>query len=321
MDIELVSSLGTVGADIERLADASPYGTFYHTRVWLESLALAHPRMSFRCVLARDSGGIVGALPFFVFGRGPLRAAWSLPFGTYGGPLAVEDEIADRLLTTYQRQLSSLGVIEIGMVDFHDRLESGSGSVERSETHVVDISGGFEALWNDGFDRPRRRRTRRAEENGVVVDRAQGPEDAKAFFDVYRERLGQWGRRAGHPESLFTSLCEQGGEQVRLYLARHDGEVVGGHLNFYYKDSVIAWYGMTSDRGTELQAGTLLYTVCMRDACNDGFQTYNLGGSLGKDSLIAYKRSLGGEPYNYKTIRIRSLLGRAAARVRRGGRA
>lgn len=319
MPIEVVTSLESAAPEVERLAALSPYGSFYHTGAWLGSLAAAHPRMKFRCLFARDSGRVKGALPFFVFGRGPLRAAWSLPFGTYGGPVAEDDDTCDELLASYQQQLSSLGVIEIGMVDFHNRMQSVAGLVEESETHIVDVSRGFDALWNEGFDRPRRRRTRRAEESGVVVERARNSEDTDAFFGIYRERLGQWGRRAGHPQALFTSLSERGGDAVRLYVARHKGEVVGGHLNFYYKDGVIAWYGMTSDRGSDLQAGTLLYTVCMRDACDEGYQTYNLGGSLGKESLIAYKQSLGGKSYHYRTIRIRSLLGRAAARVRRGG--
>jgi CelD/BcsL family acetyltransferase involved in cellulose biosynthesis len=139
------------------------------------------------------------------------------------------------------------------------------------------------------------------------------------FMQVYRERLQGWKSNGGHPETLFFALIEHGGDSVRLYVAEHEGVIVGGHLNFYYKDAVIAWYGMTSARAGDTQAGTLLYSVCMREACEAGFRTYNLGASLGKRSLIEYKESLGGAPHSYRMLR-RRRLGRVAALVRRASR-
>jgi hypothetical protein len=91
-------------------------------------------------------------------------------------------------------------------------------------------------------------------------------------------------------------------------------------LNFYYRDSVTAWYGMTSTRAGDTQAGTLLYAVCMREACEAGFTAYNLGASLGRRSLIEYKESLGGTARVYRTLVRRRLLGSLAALARRGPR-
>jgi lipid II:glycine glycyltransferase (peptidoglycan interpeptide bridge formation enzyme) len=92
---------------------------------------------------------------------------------------------------------------------------------------------------------------------------------------------------------------------------------VGGHLNFYYKDVVIAWYGVVAKEHESTQAGTLLYTECIRDACNNGFRTYNLGASLGKASLAHFKESLGGVAHRYPVHATRTLLGRVADRARR----
>jgi CelD/BcsL family acetyltransferase involved in cellulose biosynthesis len=160
---------------------------------------------------------------------------------------------------------------------------------------------------------------RRAVEAGVTVRRGTGTHDMAAFMHVYRERLNNW-KGSGHPETLFFALLEHGGAQVRLYVAEHGGAVVGGHLNFYYKDAVIAWYGMTSTQAGDTQAGTLLYSECMREACDAGFRSYNLGASLGKQSLIEYKESLGGTPHVYRMLRRRRLGGRVAALMRRASR-
>ncbi|HET6350081.1 MAG TPA: GNAT family N-acetyltransferase [Candidatus Krumholzibacteria bacterium] len=305
--------------ELDALADRSANATFYHTGIWLGAMAEAYPRMTLRVLVARRNGTAVAYLPYFETRRGFLRALWSLPFGTYGGPVGDAVECAG-LMQEFRAQLAAPGVIEVGCVDHANALAADGWDVFPSSTHVVDISGGFDRVWHDRFDKPRRRRVRRAEELGVTVRRGAGREDVARFMEVYRERLRDWKSGQGHPESLFFALVERGGDRVRLYVAEHQGVVVGGHLNFYYKEDVIAWYGMTSTRAGDTQAGTLLYSVCMRDACDAGYRAYNLGASLGKRSLIEYKESLGGVMYTYRTLRRRRLGGRVAAFLRRAAR-
>jgi CelD/BcsL family acetyltransferase involved in cellulose biosynthesis len=240
---------------------------------------------------------------------------WSLPFGTYGGPVG-GDDARDLLLSEFGRRLREPGVIEVGWVDLYGEGSAAGWEAIECSTHVVDLSGGFEAVWRDRFDKSRRRRVRRAEEQGVTVRRAGGRDDVASFVTVYRSRLREWDAGAGHPDRLFQSLLERGGERVRLYLAIYRGAVVGGHLNFYYKGEVIAWYGMTAANALGTQAGTLLYATCMREACRDGFTTYNLGSSPLRRSLVEYKESLGGTVHRYRMLRRRRLLGRVVSLLR-----
>ena len=309
----------TFPPELDAVADASPRATFYHTHVWLTSLAEAYPRLLRRCLIAREGAKPVAYLPYFVARRGPFASLWSLPFGTYGGPVGNVAAAGD-LLRAFRAQSERRLVVDAGLVDFHNDFDPIGSAVERATTHVVDIARGYESVWRDRFDKSRRRRARRAQEAGVTVRRASGDDDVRRFFDVYRTRLAGWDARSGHPDALFHALVARGGERVRLYVAEHAGEVVGGHVNFYYKDAVIAWYGMASRHGDDLQAGTLLYAEAMREACAEGFRTYNLGASLGKASLIEYKQSLGGEAREYRIVRRRSWVGRALAllRARRG---
>jgi CelD/BcsL family acetyltransferase involved in cellulose biosynthesis len=306
-------------SELDELAANAPNATFYHTGTWLRALGESYPRMSLRVLLARSDGSYAAFLPYFESKRGFVRTLWSLPFGTYGGP-AGEQGACEELWREYRGCLSEPGVIELGCIDYGASLAAERWDTTELSTHVVDISGGFDEVWREHFDKPRRRRVRRAEELGVSVRRGNGPGDVSSFMAVYRERLQDWKTGGGHPEALFFSLVEHGGPQVRLYVAEHGGAVIGGHLNFYYKDAVIAWYGMASTRAGDTQAGTLLYSVCMRDACDEGFRSYNLGASLGKRSLIEYKESLGGKPHHYRMLRRRRFGGRVAALVRRRSR-
>lgn len=302
--------------ELDALADRSANATFYHTDTWLRSLSGAYPRMSLRVLVAHNGGAPSGFLPYFESRRGFLRVLWSLPFGTYGGPVG-ETDACTKLMQDFRARLSTPGVMEVGCIDYDRSLHVEGWERADLSTHVVDISSGFDDVWRNRFDKPRRRRARRAEENGVTVRQGSTAVDIEGFLGVYRERLDDWKTGSGHPETLFHSLVERGGERVRLYVAEHEGAVIGGHLNFYYKEGVIAWYGMTSTRAGDTQAGTLLYMVCMRDACDRGFRTYNLGASLGKRSLIEYKESLGGAPHPYCMLRRRRFGVGFVARLRR----
>jgi CelD/BcsL family acetyltransferase involved in cellulose biosynthesis len=314
-----IERLDAWSGELDQLAAGASQSTFYHTGAWLRSLGEAYPRMALRFLVATENGTPRAFLPYVESRRGPLRALWSLPFGTYGGP-AGEEQACALLWDEFRGMFSSPGVVDVGCIDRDAALSADGWEKSELSTHVVDISRGFEHLWEEQFDKPRRRRVRRAVEAGVTVRRGSGVDDMAAFMHVYRERLKDWKSGSGHPESLFFSLLANGGEQVRLYVAEHGGAVVGGHLNFYYKDAVIAWYGMTSTQAGDTQAGTLLYSVCMREACAAGFRTYNLGASLGKRSLIEYKESLGGTPQPYRMLRRRRLGGRVAALLRRASR-
>jgi CelD/BcsL family acetyltransferase involved in cellulose biosynthesis len=305
--------------ELDELAASASQSTFYHTGAWLRSLGDAYPRMALRVLLALEGAAPRAFLPYFESRRGPLRALWSLPFGTYGGP-AGEMNACGELWNEYRSLFSSPGVVDVGCVDRDSALVADRWESTDLSTHVVDISRGFDHLWNHQFDKPRRRRVRRAVEAGVTVRRGNGVDDMAAFMHVYRERLKDWKGGEGHPEPLFFALVQHGGPQVRLYVAEHGGTVVGGHLNFYYKDAVIAWYGMTSTQAGDTQAGTLLYSECMREACEAGFRSYNLGASLGKRSLIEYKESLGGTPHRYRMLRRRRLGGRVVSLLRRASR-
>jgi CelD/BcsL family acetyltransferase involved in cellulose biosynthesis len=308
--------------ELERVADLSDVATFYHSRLWLESLAATFPRMSFRCLVSYAGKYPSGFLPYFIVRRGPFRSVWSLPFGTYGGPAALDGTVASALIDEFSRVVSSPGVVEAGWVDFGNAAHETAGtgwSRHELHTHLINISGGFDTLWRETFEQQRRKRTRRAERLGVTVRRTSSRQDLTSYYQIYSSRIDQWGSGIQYPESLFARLLETGGDAVRLYVAEHDGAIVGGHFNFYFKDTVTAWMGVTTRESSTLQAGTLLYVQCLRDACSEGYRIYNLGGSLNKQSLIDFKESLGGEPYEYCQYRRRSILARAAALFKRTG--
>jgi CelD/BcsL family acetyltransferase involved in cellulose biosynthesis len=306
----------TYTQEMDHLAAQSRNATFYHSRAWVESLAETYPRMTFRCLLARQAGSLCGFFPYFVLRRGPLLTAWSMPFGAYGGPVASDDRCAAELRRAYASVLTTTGAINASWIDFYGT-ESLTGWESRTvSTHLIDLSRGFASLLTDTIEKQRKKRSRRARRLGVSVRRGDDGDDLKRFYEIYRDRLENWGETTHHPLTLFAALLERGGDSVRLYVAEHDGGIVGGHFNFYWKKTVTAWQGFTMPESNPFQPATLLYIECMKSASEEGFDTYNLGESLGKESLIAFKESLGGVPYAYRIFGRRSLLGKLAPFIR-----
>ena len=204
-------------------------------------------------------------------------------------------------------------------MDYHNVFPDLGGKVEPDETHLVDISQGLEAAWQKDSRHRRKRRNadlRHAREAGVEIRRASGTEDVELFYAVCERRLE--GRGASvYPRQLFASLVKRGGERVRIHLAWRGETVLGGLLCFHYRDSVLAWHGMSSRDGSDVQAGKLMVATCMDEAGREGYRTFNLGASLGKSSLVWFKESMGGEAHPYRTIRHRRLPSRLVAALRR----
>jgi hypothetical protein len=309
----------TYTEEMDLLAGSCPDATFYQSRAWIESLIETFPRMKFRSLVARDAGSVAGFFPYFLIRRGPLLTAWSMPFGTYGGPVTPHKDCGRELRRAYASVLTGAGVVNAGWIDFHGRDVTPGWESVTTSTHVIDLSCGFDGLWTGTIERQRQKRFRRAGRLGVAVRPMETNDDLRRYYEIYCGRLKDWGEKTRYPMKLFAELLERGGDSVRLYVAEHEDRIVGGHFNFYWKNMVTAWNGVTTPDSNHLQPGTMLYIECLKSACEEGFELYNLGGSLGKQSLIDFKESLGGVPYGYNLYRRRSLLGKIAAFVRGAG--
>jgi CelD/BcsL family acetyltransferase involved in cellulose biosynthesis len=315
MEIETVDRFSPA---LDEVALASPEATFYHTGFWIERLSRVFPSLRFRCLVAVEGSRVIGYLPYFESKKGPFTALWSLPFGTYGGPVARGDErTRGALADALARLRGKKGIHEVGIVDYTNGVRAAGFRAEDGSTHVIDLSAGFERLWEDVFEKSKRRQTRRAAKEGLAVSETRSERDIDAYYAIYRARIDAWGEKFRYPKALFDELAGGGEGRVRLFVARRGDDLLGGHLNFYFRDTVIAWNGVVRDTADGTQASTLLYAECIRHACESGLREYNLGSSLGKRSLIDYKESLGGAPRGYRTLRWRSPAGEIAGVLRR----
>jgi CelD/BcsL family acetyltransferase involved in cellulose biosynthesis len=313
MDIRLIDHFPR---ELDDLALQARRASFYQTSVWVECIARVFPGMKPRCLVADAQGEILGYLPFFIVTKGPFRVLWSMPFGTYGGPVVREEgEVFDSLLGAYARYASNPRVLQAAWVDYWNAGGSSGFERETCRTHLIDLGRGFETIWKECFDKAKRRQVRKAARENLQVREATGREDLDRYYAIYELRMGEWKGSFKYPREFFEELLERGRGMVKLHVVTRDDKVLGGHVNFYYRDTVTAWNGVTLIG--EHQASTLLYSRLIEDAQKKGYRWYNLGSSLGKRPLEEYKEALGGEAYGYATFRMRSRLGGLLAFVKR----
>jgi lipid II:glycine glycyltransferase (peptidoglycan interpeptide bridge formation enzyme) len=163
-----------------------------------------------------------------------------------------------------------------------------------------DLLKGFNQLW--------RRNVKKADKAGVEVSLG-GPADLAAFHRLYLEtaaRDGFTGRPLSYFQQMWAAMTAEDPDRIRLYLARHDGDLVaattmvqvGGH----------AWYsyGASSSAKREVRGSNAVQWRMMRDALAAGATVYDLRGitdTLAEDDphigLIQFKLGTGGQAVEY----------------------
>lgn len=259
---------------------------FYQQYEWkaVNERALGHRT---HYLAARGEHGIAGVFPIVsVHSRLFGRILCSMPFVNFGG-LAVDNNRAENALIDH--------AIEIAESEHADFLEI--RSLRRCErpmptsTHKVAMSVRLhrdpEVLWS-GFRSKHRTAIRRVYSDGVRV--ISGRDELLDTF--YNLMLHSW-RGLGTPiygKHYFRSILEAFGEQIRIFVAYKDETPVATAFNGHFKGTVEGMWAGGMPEYRSLQANYVLYWEMIKDACERGFQDFNLGRSTVDSGAEAFKK-------------------------------
>ncbi|MGW3951830.1 lipid II:glycine glycyltransferase FemX [Streptomyces sp. NPDC004752] len=161
-----------------------------------------------------------------------------------------------------------------------------------------DLVRGMNQLW--------RRNIKKAAKEGVEVTVDQ---DLKAFHDLYvhtAERDRFTPRPLRYFETMFAALSAENPERIRLYLARHQGDLVAATI--LVRVGAHAWYsyGASSTEKREVRGSNACQWAMIRDSLAAGCDVYDLRGitpTLDADDphvgLIQFKVGTGGQAVRY----------------------
>ncbi len=202
--------------------------------------------------------------------------------------------VADRVRDLGWRQDPSDGA---GFGDFQPRYVFQLPLAGRTPDELL---AGFNQLW--------RRNIRKADKDGVEVALGTA-DDLPAFHALYLETAARDGftpRPLGYFQRMFRAMTAEDADRLRLYLARHDDQLVaattwvrvGGHV--WYS------YGASSTAGREHRGSNAVQWRMITDAAAAGASVYDLRGisdTLAPDDhlvgLVQFKLGTGGQAVEY----------------------
>lgn len=159
--------------------------------------------------------------------------------------------------------------------------DEGDGDAQPRFVFRVPLAGRtVDDLWS-GLSQEWRRNIRRAERSGVEVT-VGGPAELPDFYRLLRvteERDGfRLGRSLAYYERQYAALNAEEPGRMRLYVARHQGEILAAHTLITVGRRV--WYqtGASADHRREVRPSNALQWRMIRDAHARGADVYDMRG-------------------------------------------
>lgn len=190
------------------------------------------------------------------------------------------------------------------------RLAADAGFAAGQPQYVfqVPLAGRDEAALLAGMNQLWRRNVKKAAKAGVLVE-VGGPGDLADFHRLYRQTAARdhfVPRPLEYFQRMFAVMTQEDPTRIRLYLARHDGDLVAATT--WVRVGRHTWYsyGASSTAKREVQGSTAIQWRMMRDALAAGADVYDLRGitdTVASDDphlgLVRFKVGTGGEAVEY----------------------
>jgi hypothetical protein len=305
----------------------SDQATAFHTPEWLDAACEAGGfEDASRLYETREGRHLV--LPM-VRASGPLpgmRSEWSMPpnWG-FGGAIAsgvVRERDINALLTAGVGPTSAWCRMSIKPGPLTG--EAWARALPRRRiphlVHLVDLRAGFSEHWSKRFSHNTRKLIRRAEKQGIVVERDDTGRLLLDFYDVYLRWAVQGAEARGIPSSAAVAQAKRSepfthykvvarrlGARCRIWIARIDGQAIASIITLLNGSHAHCWRS-SSDKKRAGRANDLLQARAMEDAADSGCSYYHMGESGGIESLMAFKEKFGAERRVYDELRFEPIL-------------
>ncbi len=270
---------------------SSEGGTFFHRAGWRTIFRdIFHLDPHF--LIAERNDKIVGVLPLahqksLLFGNALIAA----PFCVECGPLAEDDEARTALDDAAIALMQEKGASSL---EFRSRKATRAGWVAKKGLYATFCRSLSESDEENLKAIPRKQRA-------VVRKTLQGPliseidSDAGRLFRVYSESV----RNLGTPvfsKKYFDTLLKTFGEDCDIVTILDGGVPVSAVMNFYFRDTVLPYYGGGTHAARKSGANDFLYWETMRRAAARGYRRFDFGRSKAGTGAFAFKKNWGFEP-------------------------
>lgn len=266
-------------------------GTFFHLSQW-QGIFQKSFNLVPHYLLAEQDHTITGILPLFhqkslLFGN----ALISSPYLVEGAPLAINEEsrrALDEAAINLKKQTGA------SYLEFRTRRatrpdwtsKKGLYATFKRPLHATDQEN---LLAIPRKQRAVVRKTISGGHSSVVVH------SAETLFPIYAESVRNLGTPV-FPRKYFERLLKTFPNNSDVVVIIEDGAPVSAVLNFYYKDTVLPYYGGGRLAARKSGANDFLYWEVMRHASAKGYKHFDFGRSKSGTGAFKFKTNWGFEP-------------------------
>jgi FemAB-related protein (PEP-CTERM system-associated) len=277
----------------DHFVDASANGTIFHKLAWKRIIEATFRYRS--CYLfAEKEGEICGVLPLFhVRSMFAGNAIISTPFAVYGGILANDEAVENVLLEACKEHALK---VSASYVELRQRFRCQNPGLQIRDalycTFVKPIHADPEQTFAE-LPREARRMVRKAEKAGLAA--RFGDENLKDFYEIYATSVRGLGTPV-FPRRLFENCLRELKPNADLLLISHQEQPVAGVLSFYYRDTVMPYYGGSFMDKNHLAPNNFMYWALMKSASERGYCFFDFGRSKNATGAYDFKRHMGFDP-------------------------
>jgi lipid II:glycine glycyltransferase (peptidoglycan interpeptide bridge formation enzyme) len=185
-------------------------------------------------------------------------------------------------------------------IPLRHRVDGEDGVVAGDPRSEDDVLKGMNQQW--------RRNIKKAAKSGVEVTEGS-EEELKAFHDLYvhtAERDGFTPRPLGYFQTMFRALLAEEPDRIKLFLARHEGDLVAATIWVRVGGHTWYSYGASSTEKRDVRGSNAAQWAMIQASLAAGADVYDLRGitdTLDSDDphigLIQFKVGTGGEAVEY----------------------
>ena len=277
-----------------------PDATLFHGVAWKRAVERAFGHQSF-CIAARVGNRYRGVLPLFEINSVLAgRFMVSMPYATYGGPLSLDNETRDSLLSyakelTAKRNCRSLELRTIHAADQTLPL------VKSHATFIGELPENPDEM-DDFLPRKARASARSAEQKSGLTNEFD-PADIRHVWQLYSRSMRRLGS-PNYPLRFFEELQTALGDNMLVQLVRHRRTPVAGLISFVHRDTLMPYFAGIDDRLPIYGLSHYLHREAMRWAARRHLKKYDFGRSrLDNAGAFNFKRLCGfiPQPLEYQT--------------------
>ena len=305
LDVSIKELTAERSSQWDAFVETCPNATFFHLAGWKQAIERSFGHRAYY-LYAESGGEVLGVLPLVhinsrLFGN----ALMSTPFCAYGGVASDNEDVTSQLEAAACKLADEL---KVDYLEFRNR-EARHPDWPTKELYVTfrkTMQADAEANMLS-IPRKQRAMVRKGIKAGLSGDFDNSTE---AFYNAYSQSLHSLGTPV-YSRQYFECLQEVFGDKCDILTVKHDGELVGGVMNFYFRDEVLPYYGGGTPIARQLKGNDFMYWELMRRSCEQGLKVFDYGRSKQGTGSYSFKKNWGFEPtqlyYEYYLVRARQM--------------